>query len=470
MRRAHASSWLRSVWAVLALVGCAHGVAGERATIRTASVENEFPQRKFGEIIGLQVKFWQGQPERDLITLKELGVRWVRDEVSWSEVEPTPGQHRLPSAALDRMRYYRENGIGVVFLLAYDNKRAYPPTAADPHNSVNPQAFGRYAVAVARMLKATGVQFVLEIWNEPHNTLRPLVGGSWNGKPPAPWVDHYVRMVHEAVRQVKAFDPTIKLLSDDDMWIVHYWFLEAGLPRELDGFAFHPYGSWMPERTGVNRDTDWVMPFSVVDADSSFRSAVRLLRERGRAKLGKTPEMWITEWGWAIGEKVQEGAVTEEILAGFIPRAFITAAAAGVHVMCWFSAQDVVDGPMGLTANDGRRRKSYYAFKTMSEELKDYALVRQVAGAKNLTSGVQAFLFRGERNYKIVVWSLDGATHKLPLQGAFREAMASDTLGQPLPRARIDSSVPTLTFGSAPIYVTGVLPEPTIEADLARLK
>ena len=42
---------------------------------------------------------------------------------------------------------------------------------------------------------------------------------------------------------------------------------------------------------------------------------------------------------------------------------------------------------MGLTANDGKRRKSYYAFKTMSEQLGDYVLVRQVAGGAVLMGG-----------------------------------------------------------------------------------
>jgi hypothetical protein len=460
--------------ALLVLIACgglawgADNPGGERAAPGQAA------QRKFGEIIGLQVKFAQGQPQRDLASLEELGVRWVRDYVgSWAELEPSPGQYReFPAAFKARLAYYKQHNIGVVLLLGLANRVAYPPTPEQPLRSVDPQAVARYAVQAARMMRESGVRFVLEIGNEPHNTFRPFVGGSWNGKPPAPWLDHYVKIVTETVRQVKAFDPSIKLLDDDDMWIVHYWFLEAGLPRELDGFAFHPYSGKSavgPEVAAVDRMTDWLRPFTVVGPDRSFHSAVHLLREQGKAKLGKTPEMWITEWGWRIGEAIPQGTATEDIVAAFVPRAFIAAEAAGVQAMCWFSAQDSVDGAFGLTANDGRRRKSYYAFKTMSEQLGQYVLVRQVAGAKHPASGVQAFLFRGASDYKLVVWNIDGGERQISLRGALRETRVVDLLGQAVAPAKDQADGSSISFGAAPIYISGVRVDDGLDANLAPL-
>lgn len=443
-------------------------LAGEQGNASASQGQGQVGSgRKFGEIIGLQVKFYQGQPQSDLSSLRDLGVHWVREEIGWDQIETSPGQYReFPSAFKERLAYYRQNNIGVVFLLAYSNPVAYPATREAPYRPADPEAFGRYAVEAARMLRAAGVSFVLEVWNEPHNSLRPLVGGAWNGKLPSPWVDHYVKLVREAVKQVKAFDPSIRLLTDDDMWVLHYWFLEAGLPRELDGFAFHPYnGSNSPEKAAVDFYTDWVKPFTVVDSDRSFGSAVRRLREQGRTKLGKSPEMWITEWGWKIGSNADKGEVSEEVVAGFLPRAFILAEAAGVQVMCWFSAQDTVDGPMGLTANDGKRRKSYYAFKTMSEQLGDYVLVRQVAGAKHPTSGVQAFLFRSERDDKLVVWNVDGARQQFALNGA----TAVDALGKPVPPDRSHPDGARISFDSAPVYITGVRADEMTEASFTKL-
>ena len=456
---------------VLALLGAARPAwsAAGASTPQNGVGESTGSQRKFREIIGLQVKFSQGQPLKDLPSLEELGVRWVRDHVGWVDIEPSPGQYRdFPPAFKERLAYYREHDIGVVFLLAYGNTRAYPPTAAEPYRSVDPGAFGRYAVAVARMLRAAGVRFVLEAWNEPHNSELPkLLGGAWNGKPPSPWVTHYVKMVSEAVRQVKAFDPTIELLTDDDMWVIHYWFLEAGLPADIDGFAFHPYTTGVPEKAAVDFYTDWVRPFTVVDKDGSFRSAVRRLREQVVAKLGKTPEMWITEWGWPVTGKGLKGEVPEDVLVGLLPRAFIMAEASGVRVMCWFSAQDTVDGPMGLTTNEVRHRKTYYAFKTMSQQLGDYTLVRQVAGATHPTSGVQAFLFRGPRDYKLVIWNVNGTQEHLALSGALRDAVVVDVLGNPVSPQAGQSNPLRVAFRGAPLYVRGVHADEQIELSLA---
>lgn len=288
------------------------------------------PGGTFGETVGLNVKYSQGEPQSDLPMLKELGVKWVRDGVSWPELEPVAGQYAPFSAAFEeRLKFYKANKIGIVFLLAYENTKAYPDTPENPHHSLNARAFGGYAVEAAKRLKASGVRFVLEVWNEPHNfTIAKQLGGEWNAKLPSPWVDHYVNMVSEAVSQVKAYDPQVKLLDDDDMWIIHYWYLEKGLPKNLDGFAFHPYagGSSGPEMAAVGQDTGWTKPFVVTDADRSFSSAVRRLREQGLAKMGKSPALWATEWGWGIGEKAPytlltpDAKITEDAVAAYVPR------------------------------------------------------------------------------------------------------------------------------------------------------
>jgi hypothetical protein len=428
--------------------------------------------RKFGEIVGLAVKFSQGQPLSDLTTLSELRVRWVRDWIKWADLEPAPAQFKaFPSAFQKRLDYYRAHDIGLIFLLAYGNAVAYPPTPDAPFKSVDPVLFGRYAAHVARMLKQSGVRFVLEIWNEPHNFgLRPLLGGAPTGEPPSPWVDHYVRMVKETVRQVKAFDPTIRLLTSDDMWVIHYWLIEAGLPNTLDGFAFHPYANTSsvgPEMTAIDARSYWRRPFAMVDSNRSFQSAVRRLRERGRTKLGRTPEMWVTEWGWKIGAETARGPVTEEMVAGFLPRAYIVAEAAGIKALCWFSAQDSVDGPWGLIKNDGKRRKSYFALKTLTEQLADYVFVQQVAGAPRPTSGVQGYLFRGEHDQKLALWNIDAAARRLRLEGALREATAVDTLGAPVQVVRDEVGERYFPIGAAPIYVAGIRGAGPIVLDFA---
>jgi hypothetical protein len=424
--------------------------------------------RPFGEGVGLCVKFSQGQPQRDLALLKELGVRWVRDHSSWSRMEPAPGRYELGAALKERLTFYRQHDIRVIFCLAYDNRVAYPPTPDDPNRNIDSQAFGRYAAATAGLLRESGVRFVLEVWNEPHNfVLRKQLGGPWHGGPPCPWLDHYVKMVREAVKQVKALDPTVKVLSDEDCTIIHYRLLEAGLPRELDGFAFHPYLSrtmTVPEMTKEGRGAAWESPFVLADEDRSFRSMVRRLRERGEAKLGRTPELWITEFGCPVRTEVSEnvtfalGSGTEEEVAAILVRAFIGAEAAGVEAMTWFSFWDGPDGPMGLLAKNGRKRLTYYAFKTMSEQLGDYTLLRQAAGATHPTTGMQAYLFRGPAGHKLVAWNIEGEADFLTEGRGSDPVRIMDMLGQAVPVQHAQDGRVRLRLSPSPIYITE-LPE-----------
>jgi hypothetical protein len=420
----------------------------------------EAVHRRFGDMVGLGMKFSQGQPLKELEMLLDLRVRWVRDAVHWYLVEPAAGRFDpFTPSQLRQFDFYRRHDIGFVALLTLGNPRAYPGTGAAPHD---PQAFGRFAVQVARMLQAAGVRFVLEIGNEPHNSdLSKALGGPWNGKPPAPWLGHYVRMVHAAVAQVKALDPTIKLLSDDDMWVLHYRFLEAGLPAALDGFAIHPYTPGIPELTAVAHDTEWVRPFTVVDPSRSFGSAVRRLREQGRAKLSCAPEIWVTEWGWAVGGADVKHSVSDDTLVAYLPRAFVLAAAAGVEVLCWFSANDSVDGPMGLTRNDGTRRDSYVAFKTMTAQLGDHRLLRQAAGGPTPGTGLQAYLFEGPRGRKLVAWCADAKPRQWRAPAG---AVVLDTLGRDVPAA---GATRALALGAAPLYVSTDLSDADLDASLA---
>jgi hypothetical protein len=450
---------------VQALPSATCGIASAPATAAPARTElsasptpSAIPRstRVFRDTLGLNVKFTQGQPNSDLPTLLELGVRWVRDTVDWATLEPSPGQFvAFPRQFLERVAYYRAHHIGIVFLLAYENRAAYPATREDPLRPINPTAFGRYAQVVAQRLRELGAEFVLEIWNEPHNfVIRPMLSGGWNGKPPAPWLLHYLKMAKAAVEQVKAVDPTIPLLTDDDMWIIHYWYLEAGLPNRLDGFAFHPYTLAGPERAAIDKDTDWVHPFQVVDDDGSFQSAVRRLRDHGRKKLGKAPQMWITEWGWAIGQKSPYGPVTEELLAAWLPRAYVIAAASGVMVTCWFSARDSVDGPMGLMDNNGRKRKPYFALKALSQNLGDWSLVKHLWGAARPTKGLQAFLFEQREQRRLMVWNAEQQTVRLPLRGSLTNAIVSDANGQILTLSADTQGRRSVEVGASPMYLT----------------
>ena len=272
----------------------------------------------------------------------------------------------------ERLAFYKQHGIGIVYGLFYGNRVAYPPTAENPDRPWDPEAYGRYAVAVTRMLKESGVRFAISLWNEPHNfELGRHFGGAWNGVPPCSWLDHYVKMVHAAVKAIKAVDPSVIVMTDEDVIPNHYYFIKAGLPRELDAFSLHyPSGPKTPDISSFLNDAPYVRPLVVVDQDKSLRSLFRRLREAGKASMGHEPQLWILEWGAPENADVtvnvqQHRGVTEDDVAVMLPRAFIVAETEGVQVVTWFSSYDGPDGPFGLQANNQRRRLAFFSYKTI---------------------------------------------------------------------------------------------------------
>jgi hypothetical protein len=62
---------------------------------------------------------------------------------------------------------------------------------------------------------------------------------------------------------------------------------------------------------------------------------------------------------------------------------------------------------MGLRTNDGTRRKAFGAYRTMTRQIGHYTLERQLVGQDKPTSGVQAHLFRSDKDTKFVIWNID---------------------------------------------------------------
>ncbi len=455
--------------------GCSHVLGAETKTARgirrDAAKLREKPELgfaplpiKFGETVGLVVHFNQGESLNRLADLKNLGVKWVRDEEGWAGVEKVKGEYVWPEKRKERLKFYAENGIGVIFALTYAaNKNVYPD---DPYN---PEGFGGYAVAAAKLHKEYGVPVVLEIFNEPHNFgVRKKYGGKSIGSKDCPWIDHYIKMANEAVRQVKAFDSDIKLITDEDIWSCHYWYLEGNLDKRIDGFAIHPYtfhgytpGPEVSHYGGVYE------PWTISDEDRSSRSFMRRLRAQYMEKIGRPVEMYITEWGHRIGGKVlfegKKDKVSEDLAAAFLPRMYINGAAAGSRVTCWHVSQDMGDGPYGLIRNDQVKRKSYYALKTMVEQLGDYQMVKQIAGADNSTTGIQAYLFEGDAGYKLVAWNIEGPVKALFEPGYTLRPRVVDLFGKSVNFGYSKDGPPILNLGRAPIYIEGIGAECSLE-------
>ena len=144
------------------------------------------------------------------------------------------------------------------------------------------------------------------------------------------------------------------------------------------------------------------------------------------------------------------------MVAAFVPRAFNSAASAGVEVPCWFSSQDSVDGAMGLRNNDGKRRKAFGALQTLTREIGGYVFVR-VVGQDHPTVGVPSLSVSWARmNNKLVIWNIDGDSSVVFENLANAKIEVRDVQRLPVTVKYGDDGAVKLLANRAPIYVAAV--------------
>lgn len=440
-----------TVWqlALLCMALLAAGAA------RSAAPLSDRPMRAG---FGVVVKFAQGQPAEQIRLLPELGVRWVRDAVPWIDMEPRAGAFQpFPAAFAQRLQRYRQMGIGVVFMLGYANDKAYPATKAAPYAPIDPEALGRYAAHVTGLLKAAGVNFTIQVWNEPHNFhILKMVGGAWNGRPPSPWVDHYVAMLRAVSEHVHEKAPDTLVITSEDVVVNHYRFAQhPRLPKGFRGIGLHAYAdqtSSGPEVASPYADSEWARPFQLVDRDRAFGSVVARLKRHTRQHTGVEPEVWITEWGYAVGGRHAGGTMSEDRVAAFLPRAYVQAEAAGVKVLCWFSMHDAVDGACGLIDRTGRQRPAFRSYAALNRLVGDLRLAQRLSPPDQQTRGAQAYLFEQGARRTLMVWSADNQPRTLPLDPAWATARILDVYGETVTPDG-DAEARYAEIGAAPLYI-----------------
>lgn len=238
------------------------------------------------------------------------GAGWVRIDVDWTAVEPTPGTFRWTE--LDQVETEaRRAGLKVLGVLAYTPAWARPAGSGDKTPPTDPAAFARFAGAVAARYADDATAFrAWEIWNEPN------VSTFWQPKPdPA----GYAGLLRAAATAMRAADPGVVIVSggvapavDDPagVEIAPETFVAAvlanGAASSFDVLGAHPYS--YPARPDDDTTQAWNsfvrLPLLRVALDRAGRRAVPI---------------WLTEVGAPTGSASR--AVSEDDQADIVERA-----------------------------------------------------------------------------------------------------------------------------------------------------
>jgi hypothetical protein len=392
----------------------------------------------------------------------EAGVKWVRQYLFWSDIEPNDPANGTPT--YDWSKYdslfldYQNLGLKVIAVLG-----GMPSWAAT--NSYGPilrmDDFKRFIGDLVKKYDGSnGSPEVLffEFFNEPDLISEEIayVGwGYWSQNGGGNGAD-YTQMLKEVFPVVKAANPNAMVvlggLALEQTSHFNFSFLDevlsSGGVDYFDIMNFHYYtpfeNAWAPYGKDILGKTNYV-------------------RDRLGA-YGITKPMIVTEageWSSELDQCMWGFRRSEEIQAQYATKLYVRALSdANIKAVSWFVLRDKnfwnpCDGTRGLLREDGSPKPSYYAYKTASDLL-------QGATYQNPLSGVdEGYDFStGGVKHIYVLWN-DSGDRPIYLSLTSNQAVQVDKLGnrQVVP---IVGNRYNLLVGPDPVYIVFEIPPETL--------
>lgn len=321
--------------------------------------------------------------ERHMPMIAALGVGWIRDEITWAEVEPVRDEYCIPENTRKWVALANAHNLKIIVTFAGGN-RLY-------EDQYDPDAYARAAAWLARELD--GKIHVIEILNEPFSWYAAcygegsLKGGTWYGRNKdgtmPSWIARYVKLLNTAADAIKAANPRMPVIGLGNVTPQNWLQIEMGISRSVDGITDHPYSFRSPPEVTGHRDTPQYRKnagFAVADAEGSFSSLVRMYREHLKKHNGPA-QLWFTEFGYttyregAKNKKFLYSAYNEDAQARYLLRRFMESLGLGVEVSVQYAFRDdqrdggnpfEAENGFGLIRSDDSLKPSYHAVRNLA--------------------------------------------------------------------------------------------------------
>lgn len=348
----------------------------------TAAVLAPLPPISTDSQWGVMTHFAQGWNVDLLPIIAKMGVRHIRDEQYWADVETTPGVFSFPPRLTDYMSAIQGLGLDPLIELTfgnvlYDNDGGTPPVAVTPYSTTGLAAFARYGKAV---LERYGSQIkTIEVWNE--------FNGTWGTGPAAEDRPLYhSRMLAAVYPEVKTLRPDVTVLGGAAVLVPLGYFRELfghGGLQNLDALVIHPYRDY-PE--GVEKE---------------LRALRELMQEFGGSK-----PIWVTEFGSGTYQDAGKRG-----MAAYLVRMQTLFLSEGVARSYWYLQRDYENFVTGLVygPDDAKGRyaptAAFLAYRNSISLFEGYQFVRREPGDPR--DRFYRFSKNGQPDL-LVCWSTDG--------------------------------------------------------------
>lgn len=285
---------------VLALLTLITGLTSAQQAVSLSPASSDNPDFDHGVIAFLIDQ----NLEQLSISLAELGVRWIKQEVEWRDLEPIKGE--IDFTALDAVvEFANEQGFKILLTVttAPDWARTSNNEDGPPDNYAD---YGVFAGALAQ--RYVGKVQAYEVWSEPN------LRREWNSSLHPLSANSYIELLRVGYTAIKQADPaavvvsaglaptgfndSINALNDREFLRDMY---TAGLANASDAIGAHPKGWANPPDAlccvpPVGVETHYEHPsFYFLNTLNDYR---QIMLDNG----DRNTSIWVTDFGWGTSE------------------------------------------------------------------------------------------------------------------------------------------------------------------------
>ncbi len=375
---------------------------------------------------------------RMLDSVKAAGIKFIRDECYWVDVETTPGVFNYPPQVDFYIQSAKQRGIDILLILNYNNPLYAPHAGSGIVTDTNRAKFVEYCRRTVARYSPLGVKHY-EIWNEPNIPI------FWH---PTPNTFDYFKLLQSVYPAIKEVDSSAVVIAC------------ATSPAEGNPSPFINWLTFISQvySYGGGNFMDAVS-FHLYRVDRGPENWLQTDYLNLKSLVGSKP-MWLTEAGYHTANVWPNLSLQAQ--AEFVVRLYLMGSAISqIKTIFYYDLKN--DGTLsndpehnfGLLNFDLSPKPAYKAYKTLTSQLQG----KNILSVSN-QSNFFKYIYSNSTDTTYALWNPSASSIKTEIFSSNR-LRVTDIFGSTYYIFDKDKIL-SVKYSSAPIYVTTLSEFPQI--------